>query len=407
MTTREFKCGLIANLLIVFLARAAFPASPPVSQRTSDGSRIVDGVRFTQDSAGIQAAIDSIGPNGHGKVYLPPGVYAINAPVEIRAPAIAIECAGFGSVLMLSVSDDLFRIGNQFFELRNCAIGSTGPKTAGALFRVGASLGTVQNVSIGGDFYDGFVFVVDNSSSFAHSWSLSGIRVIGGPYHWNSFISTLATTGTIADLTVHNLLLGAGIRWTEASLILDTGTDSFHCTNCSVGPVIVRNTLGTIAPEWTRFVNSFCEAGTPSGYGTGTCLNILAARDFRYQGYIGTSLVGAYVGGSTRGVELSHVEFVNIRHEAVVVAGGAKNVRLSDNTFENVGYESSNSVTVEGATDGLIVVANAFTTSYPSAPLYNLFFGTPVTRVVIANNLFGGYSVSASNSTLPPGNIEK
>ncbi|GAI04584.1 unnamed protein product, partial [marine sediment metagenome] len=59
---------------------------------------IVDGVHYSQDGAGIQAAIDALPAEG-GKVFIPEGTYNISSTITVPSN-VWLEGAGASSTIL-------------------------------------------------------------------------------------------------------------------------------------------------------------------------------------------------------------------------------------------------------------------------------------------------------------------
>lgn len=331
--------------------------------------RVVDGERFPQTGAGIQAAIDDIGASA-GTVFLPPAVYNVSA--EIRVTQVGLSIIGFGYSSQLHLTDpkgNLFTVSGARFLLADVEISTSARKTSGSVIYATADQGTVRDVRVTGNFWNGFTL----DTSKASNWTFDGIRVPGG-VTWNYLFHLQAASGTVASTHLHNLLVSNTIRWNVAAIVLDSGVDTFVCSDCESGPVLAENSLGTQAPRWIRFDNTFIEAGIGGVVG-GTGVNIQAARDFRYQGYIGTSEIGVSVGSGARGIDISHTEFVNIGRSAVTIAAGAQDTALDRNTFEDTGNMadgSSDTITAEPGASDFQITYNTFKTTLKNRPRYSV-----------------------------------
>jgi hypothetical protein len=331
--------------------------------------RIVDGGRFPQTGAGIQAAIDDIGASA-GTVFLPPAVYSVSA--EIRVTQIGLSIIGFGHSSRLHLTDsmsNLFNVSGARFLLADVEITTSARKTGGSVIYATADQGAVRDVRVTGNFWNGFTLDTNKASN----WTFDSIRVPGG-VNWNYLFHLQAASGTVASTHLHNLLVSNTIRWNVAAIVLDSGVDTFVCSDCEPGPVLAENSLGSQAPRWIRFENTFIEAGIGGVVG-GTAINIRATRDFRYQGYIGTSEIGVAVGPGARGVDVSHTEFVNIGRSAVTIAAGAQDTAIDRNTFEDTGNMADGSydtIAAEPGASDFQITYNTFKSTAKNRPRYSV-----------------------------------
>jgi hypothetical protein len=355
--------------------------------------RIVDGTAYSHSSQGIQSAIQDIGLSP-GTVYLTPGVYDISSEIKITQPGIRIRGDGVASTLLnvTNQTANVFNVMASWFELTDLGIKSTTQKTSGSLFVMGGPEGRVHNVRIDGNFWNGFTAV----SGEGGSWTLDTIRVIG-PATWNYLLSLRSPAHTIASTHIHDLYVSNAIRWKTAAIVLDTGVDTFICSDAELGPVLVENSLKGQAPRWIRFTNSFIEAGYAGKTG-GIGLEVEAARDLRYQGYFASSQYGVVVGAGARGVQVSESEFVNIGRSAVTVAGGADDVSIVHNTFEDTGVEADGQFDTVAAAENIAaldVSYNTFKSAQSNRPRYNLTLPARCTACVADGNRYGGFVMGA------------
>ena len=355
--------------------------------------RIVDGTAYAYSSQGIQSAIQDVG-SSPGTVYLTPGIYEISSEIKITQPGIQIRGDGVASTLLhvTNPTANVFHVMASRFELMDMGIKSTVQKISGSLVLMEGPEGRVQNVRIDGSFWNGFTA----ESSEGGSWTLDTIRVIG-PANWNSLLNLRSPKHTIASTHIHNFYVSNAMRWKTAAIVLDTGVDTFICSDAELGPVRVQNSLHGQAPRWIRFSNSFIEAGY-AGKIQGTALEIDAVRDLRYQGYFASSQIGVAVGAEARGAQISESEFVNIGRSAVTVASGAADVSIVHNTFEDTGVEADGQFdTVSAAEDitALEVSGNTFKSAQSNRPRSNLELPARCTACVTDGNRYGGFRSSA------------
>lgn len=356
--------------------------------------RIVDGTTYPRTSQGIQAAIKDVGQSP-GTVFLSPGVYDISEEIHVSQPGIRI--VGYGpdsSVLNVrNPTANVFNVTASRFALIDVGIRSVGPKTNGSVILMDADQGLVQNVRFDGNFWNGFTA----SSPLGGSWSLETIRVIG-PASWNYLLRLASPTRTVASTHVRNLFVSNRINWKTASIVLDTGVDTFLCSEAELGPVLIQSTLGPQAPRWIRFVDVLIEAGI-GGTLEGTGLQVDAARDLRYLGgYIASSRLAATIGSGARGVEIANTEFVSIGRSAVTIAAGARNVSIVNNTFEDIGIEANgtyDTVSVSAGATDFDISHNMFQSATSNRPRYNLALPAKCATCIADSNRFGGFATAA------------
>jgi hypothetical protein len=94
----------IASSLITFLPAGTGAVSRSVQSKLRDTVSVKDfgavGNGATDDSASIQAAINSVIASGGGTVYIPTGNYLLGTGLTISSPFVNVEGAGFTSVLI-------------------------------------------------------------------------------------------------------------------------------------------------------------------------------------------------------------------------------------------------------------------------------------------------------------------
>ena len=385
----RWLCPPLCVALVLLLALPANAQLPPAAGVA--GVVVVDGEHYPRTDAGIAAAIASL--HGPGEVVLPVGVYEIAQEIVIDVPGISIVGMGYGSRLDANhPTANLFRVTSPRFELANLEIASAIEHTAGSVVKVEATQGAVDRVRLSGSFYNGFTL----DSQKAGGWSFDEIRLVGGA-SWNAAFVLRSPAATIASTHLHNIFISNAVHWKTAAIVLDTGVDTFICSDAELGPVRVQNSLHGQAPRWVRFSNSFIEAGY-AGKIQGTALEIDAVRDLRYQGYFASSQIGVAVGAEARGAQISESEFVNIGRSAVTVAQGAADVSIVHNTFEDTGVEADGQFdTVSAAEDisALEVSGNTFKSAQSNRPRSNLLLPARCPACVADGNRYGGFRASA------------
>lgn len=399
---RPFSCRHTLILLVLCLPQTIAAQSQAVAQAIDtqtvakwNNVRVVDGVKFPRTGAGIQAAIDDL-EAAAGTVLLPPGLYSV--PAEIRVTQVGVSIIGYGHSSEIRLSDassNLFNVSGARFLLADLEISTTVRKTAGSIIDATADQGTVRDVRLTGNFWNGFTL----DTSKASNWTFEGIRVPGG-VTWNYLLHLQTPSGTVASTHLRDLVVSNTIHWNVASLVLDSGVDTFMCSDCELGPVLAQNSLGTQAPRWIRFENTFIEAGVGGVVG-GTAVNIQAARDFHYQGYIGTSETGVAVGSGARGIDVSHSEFVNIGRSAVTIAAGAQDVMVDRNVFEDTGNQANgtyDTVSVASGASDFQLTYNIFKSNVKNRPRYDVSVAAGSSdRYQIVGNQCRNFAKSALN----------
>lgn len=136
---------------------------------TGDGS--------TDDSAAIQAAVDSLS-NG-GICYLPPGTYKVGTKLDLDTNGVELRGAGAGATILKVVTATGIAIDINADRVKVCNLSlqhATTTATAGAAIRLsGGGYADIDGVTFYGGWYrnieciDGFAFVVrDNCRLFDH-----------------------------------------------------------------------------------------------------------------------------------------------------------------------------------------------------------------------------------------------
>jgi hypothetical protein len=371
------------------------PWSLPVSAQIPNsehvaGVVVVDGLNYARSDAGITAAIASL--HGPGQVTLSAGLYEISKEILINAPGISITGVGYGTHLVANnPTANLFKVTSPLFQLTNVEISTTIEHTAGSVLKIKSNQGYVHHVRLTGSFYNGFTL----DSQQAGLWTFDGIHIVGGT-SWNAGFVLQSATATIASTHLHNVFLSNAVHWKTASIVLDTGVDSFICSDAELGPVLVENSLKGQAPRWIRFTNSFIEAGY-SGKIDRIGLQIEAVRDLRYQGYIGTSQYGATIAPGAHGVDISNTEFVNIGRSAVTIDHGSQDVRIVHNTFEDTSMEGDGAYNTIVITHGAMdfdVSYNSFRATQNIRSRFNIshLSPSPCASCITQGNRYGGYA---------------
>ena len=215
--------------VMLLLALPALAQLPPAAGVA--GVVVVDGERYPRTDAGIAAAIASL--HGPGQVVLPVGVYEIAREIVIDVPGISILGMGYGSRLEASnPTANLFRVTGPLFQLANVEIQSAIEHTAGSVVKIESEQGSVHHVRLNGNFYNGFTL----DSHRAGGWSFDEIRLVGGT-SWNAAFVLRSESATIASTHLHDIFISNAVHWKSASIVLDTGVDTFICSDAELGPV--------------------------------------------------------------------------------------------------------------------------------------------------------------------------
>lgn len=178
--------------------------------------------------------------------------------------------------------------------------------------------------------------------------------------------------------------------WKTACIVLDSGVDTFMCSNCELGPVWLRDSLNRQPPRWVNFTNTFIEAGAG-----GTGLRIDAGRDVRYQGYIASSRIGAALGPAATSIGISNTQFVEITRSAITIAAGATGVLINDNDFDNSGTEADNAydaIHIAKAAGNFQIHNNTFRTSARNRPRFDVALEGDNADYLITGNHFQGFA---------------
>lgn len=341
---------MLAAMLFVFAA-SALPAGAQ-----ADGLRVVDGAAFPRTAQGIQAAIDSL-HGAPGAITLTPGTYELQKEILVSGTGVRISGFGFATRLRVtSPSANVFRVTGELFELTDVTLETPLRKSAGSIILAENGQGALRRVRIDGDFFNGFTLDADA----ADNWTFEEIRVIGG-HTWNYLIHLTSPRGTVASTHIRNFYVSNATHWKTASIVLDSGVDTFVCSDSELGPVLLQDSQHRLAPRWVRFTNTLIEAGY-NGTVEGVGLRIDAGRDVRYQGYFATSDIGVAAGPNALSVDVSHTEFVNIGQSAVTIAKGARDVRVADSSFDEIGVRVAgrNAIDVAPGAGSFILTNNFF-----------------------------------------------
>jgi hypothetical protein len=404
-TLRAFRSQavpLVVLLLAVHIAAAQDASSAvyavlsaPLQAQTggleSDRLRIVDGVKYPRSSAGIQKAIDDLG-NQAGAVILTPGAYGITSEIHIMTMGISVLGFGHSTQLWLrNPTTNLFRVSSDRFLLSDVEIDTAETQTAGSVIVAEGSQGSVRHVRLDGNFFNGFTL----DQSRAGAWSFEDIRALSiGP--WNYFLHLQSEKPTVASTHLHNIFIGVP-QWRSACIILDSGVDTFVCSDCELGSVWLRDSLNVLPPRWVRFSNTFIEAG-PHGRIAGTALRIDAGRDVRYQGYIATSENGIVLGPRATNVEIANTEFVNIGRSAITVGTGATAININNNNFDDTANEADgvyDAVSVDQSVSGFQIHNNAFHTAGRNRPRFLIHVSGGNNDYAVTGNRFGAFATAA------------
>ena len=354
------------------------------------GVVVVDGVNYVRSDIGIAAAIAAL--HGPGQVTLSAGLYEISKEILINVPGISITGVGYGTHLVANnPTANLFKVTSPLFQLANLEISTGVEHTAGSVLKIKSDQGHVRHVRLTGNFYNGFTL----DSQHAGLWTFDSIHVVGGT-SWNAGFILQSATATIASTHLHNIFFSNAVHWKTASIVLDTGVDSFICSDAELGPVLVENSLKGQAPRWIRFVNSFIEAGY-AGKIDRIGLQIEAVRDLRYQGYIGTSQYGATIASGAHGVDISNTEFVNIGRSAVTIDHGSQDVRIVHNTFEDTSMDGDgvyNTIVIAHGAMDFDVSYNSFRDTQNIRSRFNLWLPSSArcANCITQGNRFGSYA---------------
>jgi hypothetical protein len=370
-------------------ALLADPFPDPQVPVASPHLRVVDGQKYPQTGAGIQAAIDDAGPRS--TILLPPGVYDLSQEITIKNEGVTVQGYGMGTRLrMTNPTANAFSVYAPLFMLRDMEIYSGVAKTGGAVINVQADQGVVSNIRLGG-IYNGFEFV----GHTAGGWTISDVRVPGG-ITCNRLIFLQSSQGTVGSIHVHNLMCSNRIVWRDACVVLDTGVDTFTVSDSEFGGpnvgIYCRNSLHGQAPRWIYINNSLMEGAT-----IGTILKLDAVREFRYHGYLATAAVAVEVGPEAKNVDISHTVFVNMQHEAVRILRGSIDTAITEDTFEDTCGQAPgacDTIAVEPGASDFRIESNHFRSSQRNLPRYNINVSPgPSARYVIVNNRFGNFGV--------------
>ncbi|MBI4368592.1 MAG: hypothetical protein HY547_00005, partial [Elusimicrobia bacterium] len=266
--------------------------------------------------------------------------------------------------------------------------------------------GHIRNVRIvsATGINNGKIFTLNTVNS--DSWLFENIKIPGGvgnggtwDYAW--YVGGVSA-GTVADTHLNSVLMGYHV-WNQAAYVFDSGLDTFDCRYCG-GSVLALDSKNYQAPRWIRFIHSFTEAIDAQGNASpasGIGLDIRSARDFRWiDSYVASSKIGASIGASAQDVDISHSIFVSIKENAIQLAAGAKAVHIADNTFEDVGYLTSNTydaISIAAGAAHFAISSNQFKLfSTNNVPRYDIFIATGASdNYQITENNFATFGTAA------------
>jgi hypothetical protein len=359
------------------------------------GVVVVDGTKFPRTDAGISAAIASL--NGPGEVRLSAGVYQISNEIEVGKPGVHLIGMGYGTRLVgANPTGNMFHITAPLFVLEEVEIASTVPHSAGSIISIESDQGEIRHVRVAGSFFNGFTMITQK----AGLWNFDDVRLVGDAT-WNYLFLLRSPANTIASTKLFHISVSNSMNWKTASIVLDTGVDTFICSDSELGPILVENSLHGQAPRWVRFTNVWTEGGNKA-QNDNTDLQIDAVRDLLYiGGGMASATYAVKVGAAARGVDISHNEFVNVGRSAVTIAGGARDVSIVYNTFEDTGVERNGAFDTIAVADGAAdfdISHNIFKSSQTNLPRYNLSLAGKCVTCVADGNRYGGFQVGAVSS---------
>ena len=389
--------GVSAGAVSLLGISAAAPAAAQTAQAGNTGIIPVSNVRdfgatgngTTDDTAGIQAAIDQTAASGGGIAYLPTGTYAITG-ISLRQGVDLIGASRNSSVLLFTpASGDAVLVSQlSFSKLSTFQVRFAQPVTSGAAIHLDQSF-TIQVSDIfvndqgGNTGYDD-IFSDQSTATFIDNFNLYGLTHaavwISGPsgndVYLSNGITNLFQASTGASVLVEDFVNGA-VNITDADLLLGQYA------------MLVSNS------NYMRFENTYFDSSAQgvvieSG-------NLLTFANCWFFNRPGSGLTI----GAARGVNVTGGQAVNCGANGIHVSSGARYVTLSGvqvvgNNDANVGADG---ILVDGTGIGYVSITGCAVGNDPQAAILQTVgqqAGIHVTRqvvdahYVISNNVLFG-----------------
>jgi parallel beta-helix repeat protein len=145
---------VLAVLSTLFLVSCGTTLLPMwIDVRASRFAAGAKGDDTTDDTAAIQAAINSIPIHHTGTVFIPPGIYKITAPINFKGRTVHLECTDPRATVIHQISPDLSGIVmSDYSSVRNCGI--KGTNVARALHASGIDAGGTTRITLEGNIIE-------------------------------------------------------------------------------------------------------------------------------------------------------------------------------------------------------------------------------------------------------------
>jgi hypothetical protein len=340
-----------------------------------------------------------------GDLTFPCGSYDVDNTITIAADGVALHGSGYCSQIRVNTNRDVFDVTKAFFVLEGfeIVITSSQDRAGAALVRGNGSQGRLEHLRFSGSgklANNGRVYYSDNQQGGL--WSFFDLRFTGGAT-WQSFISlTSSTEKTVASTRVMNVI--GPPTFTDAAFDFNGAIDTFQIVNLDLaqraGHVFwLRNTVGSpIAPRWV-----FCTNCSIETRGT-TAVQLDAARDFSYHGYISGSDLGAAIGSAASNIDFSHVIFASLLKGAITIAAGSASVSIKDNFFEdttNAANNQYNTITVAPGASGFQISGNQWhSTNHNKAHYAIVLSPGPTANYGVTDNLIPNDTYAAGAASM-------
>lgn len=280
VSTVRASVSVLTSAALYFTVSASAGVSRTVHSKLSEERSVKDfgavGNGSTDDTAAIQAAINSLTTTYGGIVTFPPGRYKISAPIVVNRHGITLMGSGqgqnnsIGSEIIGSGDHDIVSVGAwYYFSLKNIKLGhpiGITLTTPSALLRmVGSFFATIENV-IFVSGWDHIVLDGVNSSDFANIRVYTALGDGSGDSH--GLLLTDASSGNPCGLLRFRGLTLVGstnVANSHGLRILGGGTFYFSqaaITTWAVGVRTQSRTDGTGTPSFAKFHNFELEHNT-------------------------------------------------------------------------------------------------------------------------------------------------
>jgi hypothetical protein len=303
------------------------------------------------DTAAIQATIDSLVSTNGGTAYFPAGTYKTTAPITWTGNNVSLTGVGQGATTIQCTfaSGDIFTVGNGTANpnnsvISNMSITSTVAKSSGAAitFKNGHNLG-IDRVRLDNNMYVGFNF---EGGAQQYIYYANNFEINSGSYGIS--IGTNSTLcqeiflshGTIASCTE------AGIFFLNANGVYSNSIDAIGCKH---GIMTFPSTGNKTSALW--FTDVLADTSTQNGW------NMIAngglVNDITMTGCWGsTSTLRGMFFSNVKDISITAARCVNNGTDGLALDAGCSNVSIVNSQF------LSNSMATSGSNSGIAVAAN-------------------------------------------------